>query len=504
MKFSLFNLEWSGKKKDEPIEVNPLVSENENQSQEKIILEVIERWAEKQPFKTSDNDYLEGLPTIGSRSSINETSDGLIPGLRDVLQGDFPFELLRTLENAAMFNRHISYAVENIVTMASTEFEVEFFDVSDQMQTEMRQELKRAWKSWYEHSDGINSLINDLFIQVAVYGCISAESVPAPELDRIKKVVRVSPYFIRFSYDREQDIHIPLQALSSIYNDRLGESTKYPGHIELNTKTYFYSALRRITNKPYGVPPFITAIEDLLTEADMVQSLRTMMKKLGMLGFLSVLLKAPQKKTNEDDGVYAGRVLDYLEKHRPQVEQGFSKGVTIGVKDAHEFELQGQNLNVQGADGLMKIVHMLIFSGVKQDPNLHGHNFSTTESFGRVIMTKMQTQISNYQDLVASFLDHTFLLHLRLCGFPITDLKTRFAKANVSDDLKEQQAENIKLKNIAFKQDRGWIDQNTAAQEAGYNEPAADGPIRETSTKVDDNEEKNEDTSLSITKKKSL
>jgi hypothetical protein len=58
-------------------------------------------------------------------------------------------------------------------------------------------------------------------------------------------------------------------------------------------------------------------------------------------------------------------------------------------------------------------------AGLKQDPLMLGRNFSTTETIGRVILTKLSAQVANYQATTAAFLEELFLLDINLQGWKV-------------------------------------------------------------------------------------
>ena len=119
----------------------------------------------------------------------------------------------------------------------------------------------------------------------------------------------------------------------------------------------------------------------------------------------------------------------------------------------------------------------------------------------------MQTQIKDYQRLVASFLERMFLLHLQLKGFPIKTIKVEFEKAMVSDNKKDKEAEKIHIENVKTKYNMGMISQQQAAQELGYDQPDQDEPrvLEDNSSQNTDDSSTREDTAVeSNRKKKSL
>lgn len=428
-----------------------------------------------QPEKTPPVQLMTGadsilLPVKAGRSSESENSANGLISKSTALQPSFNIEELRILEYLAVYNRHISMAVENIITMANTDYKIEFPDnVPEKLQKKMLDHLHNKINSIYEYSDGSTSLINDLLAQAAINGCISIECIPNSPLKLgVKKVVRVSPKTVRFSYDDEQDTYLPHQVLIGVPMNNLKLSN---GMVALNPATYKYIAMRRFNESPYAVPPFLSALEDLVTENDMIGNFKVMMKKMGILGFLSVLVKAPAKLANESPAGYQSRLDGYLDSIEPQVSKQMANSVAIGFKDQHEFKIEGNNLNSQNAENLVKLIKSFVYAGIKQDPNMHGENYSVTETFGRVILGKMSTQMENYQKAVATALEFIMLMELMLQGYKVDFLTVTFKKPMVGDEKKAAETEALNIANVKLKYDMGIISQTTAAQELGYEKP---------------------------------
>jgi hypothetical protein len=435
---------------------------------------------------SEENDRFEKMesekPIVSAgRSSMYEGYRNYLPTDNAPVPTNFNFKVLEFLGNLSMWNRHISMAVENVVTLGNTDYTVTFGNkVGDKQAALMREHLWAKADNWYEFSDGEDSLDNDLLAQVATYGAISAEGVIMPNLRGIQNIVRVNPYYVRFAYDRAKNIHIPLQEVGGILDSK--SVGKYPGYTELNPLTYNYIAIRRMGEMPYAIPPFLSALEDIMTENDMIKNFKNMMRRLGMLGFLSVLVTAPAAEGGETPQQYQNRLRNYLESLRPQVEKGFNRGVTMGFKGTHEFDVAGGNLNSANAETLMRMVKSLIFSGIKQDPNMHGENYSTTETFGRVILEKFTSQIVNYQKPVARFRSRMFKLELLLAGFRWGgEVDVKYKRPGTHDDKREQEVRKMTQDNLRADYQDGLISQQKRAELLGYDEPDQDEP-RESET----------------------
>lgn len=404
---------------------------------------------------------------------------------------DFAQGWFTSLENLAAYNHDVSFAVDNIVQFANTPHEIKFQEsIPQSQQKEMRQFIAENEQAWYQNSAGRHGLKGDLLAQTAINGALSAEIIPGSRRggvpDHIHQVARIAPKYIKFLYDRENDVYLPFQQPVTM-DGIAGSLVNSFDLIPLNTSQYFYFAWRRFFEGPYPTPPFLAAVEGLSIQKDMLNSFKEIMKKLGMLGFLSVEVTPPDPRPGESEEDFFNRSDKYLKDVVfPQVDKNLGQGFAAGFIGSHKFELQGNNMNVQGAEGLMKIVELIIFAGLKQDPNMLGRNFSTTETFGRVILAKTMNQTKEYQRITDCFYAQLYSMALRLEGFAPGVMTVESEAPMVTDRVKEEEAEGKKIDNVIKKRDEGIIDQDQAANDLGQEKPAADGPIRESNSGTDD------------------
>lgn len=74
---------------------------------------------------------------------------------------------------------------------------------------------------------------------------------------------------------------------------------KQQDYIKLNPETYFYVGMFNDTDEPYGVPPFMPALDSLKGQNDMKINFKHIMELCGMVGFVEAkmqnLTKDPMK-----------------------------------------------------------------------------------------------------------------------------------------------------------------------------------------------------------------
>lgn len=421
-------------------------------------------------------------PKSGERSSIPDIN-GMVTGYKDAvaqISPEFAIELLPALEHLAKHNADISYAVDNIVQLGSTDFAVEFSDeVSDDMAKKMNLHLATVSKRWYNYSD-VNGLVRDLLTQVVVTGAVSAEIVPDAKLKGVAYTVLVNPKNIRFVYKQEDGQYHPYQVIQGVLGSMMVQASgpvSTLGLKELNTASYKYIAGRRFSENPYAVPSFLSAVEATIIERDMINNFAMIIKKQGLLGFLEVLLTPPQRMPSESDEAYLSRCRSYINSTIPEIEKSQGKGYVVGFEGSHEFKMHNTAQNAGGVKELFDLNSVIKMAGLKQDPSMLGKNFTTTETLGRVLLTKLSTQVVHFQQVVAAFLRELYMAELRMAGFKFAGLEICFEKPLLGDAMKEEQTKQTKIANLTALYNQGIISQQMFATEMGYEKPEREEPI---------------------------
>lgn len=424
----------------------------------------------------------QGMPIMAGRQTVpNELGTDAL--LSTTIQPDIPFKYLEILQTLASVNPDISYAVENIVQLGNTPYIIDFGDsVSDSEADKMRKVLRDSSKRWYGSINSKSVLIANMLDQLVVNGCLSFEAIILQDLSGIDKVILPNPKHIEFMYDKETLSYQPYQRVSTgiISNSQLIDGDL----IKLNTNTYKYFPLRNRSEKPYGIPPFLSAIDMTATENDILDNFKKVAKNIGVLGFMSVMVNRPQREKSKDgewmetDAEFNTRCVNYLNTViRPEAEKGFNTGLIAGFEQDMKIEHQSNNsTNINGAEKFIKEITVIKHAGLKQDPILLGRPFNTSEALGRVILDKFASQVSSYQDIVACGLAELFKLELVLQGFPVMDLAVVFDKPNVKDEKTAQEAQEKRINNKILLYNQGIISQTQLANELDYDKPDQEAP----------------------------
>ncbi len=417
----------------------------------------------------------DNLPVnTGERQTTSSTLGSIISEHFGGLENPYPIQLVEAIEYLVAFNPDFSYAMDNIIQLSNTKSNVIFSNkLSDSLIQEMKSKLETDVDTWYRYSGGINSLRNDLLAQMVIHGVLAAEIVPSANLDGVSFVAIVNPATIVFKYSQEHKTQIPHQ-----------RNTKGV-LIPLNTNTFKYYTIRRIKDSNYPVPPFLSALENIEIEKDMVSNIREVVKKLGLVGFMEVLLSPPKARAERgvnNETAYKEKARKMLEDTEVRIQRGMSNGYVIGYKGEHEFNMHNPVADASGVSELFKMNNEQKIAGLKQSPAMLGKNYTVTETFGKVVLKMLTSQSVNYQSILDKFQSDVVLLHLQLSGYKINSVSIISERPMIEDEDKEQQTFSKKIDNNVKLYNQGIISQSQFAINVGYDKPDEKTPRQLTDT----------------------
>jgi len=445
--------------------------------------------------------WQEPFVEMGVRGGSNQSGSPLVTGTVTPTSVNIGMEP-RKISNAdydklyklASEHHDVSFAITNIVELAGTGLSTIQFDptVKAKDAQKMMMELRSAANTWYDGGEPM--LVNALLRQAAITGCVSGEAKPLVTLKGVGNVTLLSPKWVWFQFDAPTADWKPFQ--QTIYNafgldaSIIRWSTYNAGYHALSLKTYKYIALSRDEDSPYAIPPILAALEAVCIENDMLDNMAAITRRLGLMGFLQVIVNAPGRGKNADgspetDDNYQARIQAYLQSLEPEIEKGLSNGFVISAKQFDskgnevktDFEMTSSTADTAGAAALIELIMRVTAAGLKQDPIMLGKNFSTTESLAKVVIKKFGSQLMDYQRAVAQFLEHCYTLHLRLLGYKFQWLKVTFDPPILEDTMTQFLGLNEKFKFYKDMRNQGLISQQQLANHMGVEIPYREGPI---------------------------
>lgn len=415
--------------------------------------------------KAPDKDTSSIPP--GRVSVPDDSSQGLVVSLRDItnlVTPSFRGNIIPLIRDLYKVNPDMSIAIQDMFKLSNTGHTISFPNNTPEEAKKMKEHLSMVSKRWSNYTAGINGLVNRFIVQCLTSGAISIEAVPNNKLDGISTIVFVNPeniYFRRL----ENGVYHPYQKNPyTILNDR-------PDFIKLNTETYIYVGMYNDTDEPYGVPPFMAALDSIKGQHDMRVNFKHIMELMGMVGFLEAKMEKPPREPNESVQAYRARLNNTLVKLKKNMMGGLKDGIVTGYKEDHEFKLNSTTQSLQNLEKPWAMNQQSVANGLGINSNIIGVQTSNTEGGAGILLSKMISQLKNIQMLVSHILEFIYTLELRLSGFNNKGIKVEFGTSTISDELKVQQGLEYKIRNLQALYNQGIINQQQYAWAMGYEKP---------------------------------
>lgn len=311
----------------------------------------------------------------GRVSAPDSQTNGMLYTLKDFTQmvnPSFRVEVIQLLRDLYKINPDVSKALQDMFQLTNTGHQVHFPNNSDKEAEAMGDHLNKVSKTWSNYTAGIYGLINKMVVQCFVGGAISIEAVPKADLSGIATILFIRPDTIVFRRENN-GVYQP-------YQHTAGNALKTGSdYIKLNTQTYKYVGMYNDTDEPYGIPPFMAALDSLKSQADMRVNFKHIMENAGMLGFMEALMEKPDREPNESVNMYESRLDRDLRRLKIRLRDGMKDGLIVGYKDDHEFKLNSTTENMGNIDKPWSMNQQSVANGLGINSSLIGVNSSTTE-----------------------------------------------------------------------------------------------------------------------------
>ncbi len=418
------------------------------------------------PLATPDSPKKPNLPA--GRTSISPADmqyQFMSDGEKQILLPDYYLGLIPIIRKLVSVNPNMSQALSNIVELGNTGHIIKFDPtVKPEQVVQMRQHLEQVSKTWSFGKASADGITDRWMRQIMISGAVSIEWVPKKDLSGIQTVATVNPEGIRFSYDNTTNTYKSYQVVE-------GLTLQLPGNQnlkELNPNTFRYYSINGDTDIPYGIPPYLAALDPLKTQRVMLDNIKFLMEQLGIAGFMEMLMDKPDREGDESWDLYTARLDAFLLKAKERVMQGFRDGISTGYKGDTEFKFHATAKSMGGVDEFFILNEMLFSSGLNMDSSMLGRNYGTSEAQITIVFTKLLSQLNTIQTMVAACWEYGYALELRLAGFNFKTLKVEFNPSTALDELKYQQAEEIRIRNFNQLYADGIINIQQYAQGVGY------------------------------------
>lgn len=336
---------------------------------------------------------------------------------------------------------------------------------SDDKKKKLTAEITRVAEQLWErcYPSGVTGFTLDSIRQIAVFGALSVEAVVDRRGRSIQRFTHVPVESIRFGLRKDKS-HVPLQKKQTT----IAKSKDVSAYIKLDIPNYFYIPASTEEGLPYGIPPFLNTIPNLEYQKIIFTHLKSYAKKLGLMGFLNILINPPEALPHESPDAYTERVRQYVKKVADDQVEEFSRGVAVTVNGNAQYEFHQVSANGSNVEKVVQLNEEQIASGFNQDPALFGRTYSTTETYAGVVYDKFLSMLQSYTNIISIALRKILLMELEFNGIIVENIKINYKKPKSLTAKVDADAELTKTTTVMLKRDNNIIGQNEAARELGY------------------------------------
>lgn len=421
-----------------------------------------------QENKANPPSKKEEVPISPGRVSEPDDDPGnfihTLKGLTQMVTPSFRVEVIQLLRDLYKVNPDVNIALQDMFKLANTGHNITFPNNTDKEADKMRDHLSKVSSKWSNYTAGMDGLVNKMIVQLMISGAISVEAVPNEKLEGLATVLFLKPD--RIVFKRENNgVYSPYQ------RNTLWNGSNKQDYIKLNTETYCYVGMYNDTDEPYGVPPFMAALDSLKGQHEMRVNFKNIMEVMGMVGFLEAKMQKPQRLPSESIEKYQDRLIGLLKQLKVNLMNGMKDGIVTGFIEDHEFKLNSTTQNLQNLDKPWTMNQQSVANGLGVSGNLIGVTSNTTEGGAGILLSKIISQLKNLQTLTSFVLEFIYSLELRLAGLPNKGIKVTFGTTTISDEVKVQQGLEYKIRNLTSLYNQGIIGQEKFAWEMGYDKP---------------------------------
>lgn len=383
---------------------------------------------------------------------------------------NLPWYVLEHVELLSRWNPDYGQAISNIKTLANSGFEILIEGSSARAEARLRERINEKARVIQERHGGLDGLVTKLLDQAATYGAMCGEWVLSEDLDDVIDFIDVNPKSIRFFWEDEHwHPYQKVTASQAKAAKARGQKVRNGNCIQLNESTFHYYAFEALPGNPYGVPPFLAALENIAIQKDMINNMAQIVKKVGMLGVIDLVVKNIPMERGETPEAYQARAGAYLSQYASAIEEMMRSGGIAHFDDAELNHYVAQS-NVAGVTQILKSNEEFIFSGLRSMPSVQGRSYSTTETYAGVAYDIIIRNTFHYQRACKRMIEAGLWLMATMWGEQPNSLSMTFKSNKTLHRLQDAQAHLLEIKAGLMMWVSGLIDQQGFAQHVGVNE----------------------------------
>jgi hypothetical protein len=396
-------------------------------------------------------------------------------GLEFVDTGEYK-QFIPLIRKLLAVNSSLSLAVVDNVQLCNPGFKLVVDNPNPDKVKKIKKFLHARSKTWGFGISGLHGLINRMMFQIFIGGAISTEWVIKKDLSGIDYPAFVNPELIEVAYNHSTGRYQYFQRLSTKLSQTQKPKQGILDKVPLNPYTYKYYDLINDQEHPVLIPPFLSALVDIAAQKKMLDNINFITDQFGIMGFVELLMKKPNKREGENSDAYQKRLSKFLSDAKASVLVGLKDGVVAGYEGDHSFSFNSISKDISGVRDIFDINHQMVSNGLFTSPSFQGGSIGGSETHINIIFTKMLSQLTNIHNIVKENIEFGLWLELHLAGIEDTPVKLEFNKSTITDQLKEAQAREIEIRNNRILYADGIIGQSQYAYALGFDKPDKSEP----------------------------
>jgi hypothetical protein len=318
-------------------------------------------------------------------------------------------------------------------------------------------------KNGFEKSQSVDKLIGELIDMILIRGAVSLEMVLTADLDDVLYFTTVDPETVFFEVEE-------------------GRIKPFQFDIDLDVPTFFHEGLDETARDPYGTTPFISAIQAIAFQMQVMADLKMVVHNQGygkvdikiveevLLRRMPVNIRNNEKAKQQWLNDRLNEIITMYSKLDPDAAYVHYDSVEVDMVENGKAMFDPQ--------GIMAVIDTQMLGALKQYSTLMGRRSTgQTEQYAKLEIKLFMQSVKKIQKLIESVLSRALTKYLNMKGmqgyvfFEFDDIEIR-------TELEQANFEQVQIANAAAKRNNGWYDNDDASKEI-TGKPAKGEPDKE-------------------------
>lgn len=404
--------------------------------------------------------------SYGIAKYTNQLLNGFIPNKNQYIKIDqksfkqySPKKLLEILKNN---HPDISQAIWNFKIIGGCDYQVKAYLLDGETEHKSAQkvidqflmDIYYSQGQGFEKSRSLDKLVFQMFDQILLTGSTALEIVMDSNFEKVMYLTTVDTNTINYRF--EDGRIIPYQ---------FGNK----GTVDLDIPTFFIEGLDETDTNPYGVSPFLSSIQTISFQLQVLEDLRQIIHNQGYGKYdikiiEEVLLKRMPNNIKNNDK----KKQDWLTEQLQAIISMYSKlepDAAFVHFDSVNVDMVENAKAMVDPQKIMAVIDTQIMGALKQYSTLMGRRSQgQTEQYAKLEIRLFMQSIHLMQETIENILSRAFTKIINLYGYQ-GYVEFEFEDTEIRTELEKVNFEQIAILNAERKRANGWITQDDASEE---------------------------------------